>query len=85
MTAKILDGRTLAKKIKEDLANEVLSLAKNKKRPPSLAVVLVGKMHPASTIYVRNKRKACIEVGIQSLDLHLKADVSENELLELNS
>jgi methylenetetrahydrofolate dehydrogenase (NADP+)/methenyltetrahydrofolate cyclohydrolase len=82
MTAQILDGRTLAKKIKEDLANEVLSLTKNKKRPPSLAVVLVGE-DPASTIYVRNKRKACIEVGIQSLDYNLKADVSENELLEL--
>lgn len=78
MTAFIIDGVAVAKKIRDDLAAEI---KKNNLRP-GLTVVLVGE-NPASQVYVRNKSRAAEEVGIQSATKILPSSTSESELLEL--
>ncbi|HOK09103.1 MAG TPA: bifunctional methylenetetrahydrofolate dehydrogenase/methenyltetrahydrofolate cyclohydrolase FolD [Candidatus Hydrogenedens sp.] len=78
---KLLDGVKLAEKIKAELKQKVLEL-KEKGIMPGLAVVLVGD-NPASQIYVRNKRKTCEELGIQSFAYDLPKETTETELLEL--
>jgi methylenetetrahydrofolate dehydrogenase (NADP+)/methenyltetrahydrofolate cyclohydrolase len=82
MTAKILDGKAIAGEIRENIATKVLRRQQQGLRVPGLAVVLVGQ-NPASEIYVRNKRKACEEVGFDSFSYNLSADTSEAELLAL--
>ncbi len=79
---KILDGKALSKQIKEELKLYSKSCLKNNKRPPSLAVILVGD-DEASKIYVSNKQKACQEVGFLSYLKLLEANTKEEELLEL--
>ncbi|MBC7326489.1 bifunctional methylenetetrahydrofolate dehydrogenase/methenyltetrahydrofolate cyclohydrolase FolD [bacterium] len=79
--AKILDGRSLAKKIREELKLEVQKI-KERGIIPSLAVVLVGD-NPSSVVYVNMKRKACEEVGISSHLYQLPADSTEKEVVEL--
>ena len=74
--AQILDGKALAKKIKEQVAAEAAALP----RRPGLAVILVGE-NPASQVYVRGKEKDCEECGILNLGRKLPADTSEEELL----
>jgi len=64
VTAKIIDGKAIAQKLRERLKREVDDL-KEKGITPGLAVILVGE-DPASLTYVRNKRKACREIGIRS-------------------
>ena len=81
MKAKILDGKAVSKRIKEDLKNEVERLAKSGAKP-GLAVIIV-EGDSASRIYVNNKKKACEEIGIYSEEYALPADVSEAELLSL--
>jgi len=81
MSAKILDGKALAARVRAELATEAASLAARGARP-GLAVVLVGD-DPASHIYVRAKTKACAEVGIATFDHRLPASTSEEELLRL--
>lgn len=82
MTAQLLDGKGLAAKIRAEVKKEVdLRLARNLP-PPGLAVILVGD-DPASHIYVRNKRQACAEVGINSYYHPLSANAAEKELIEL--
>ena len=76
--ANILDGKALAKKIKQQVAAEAASLP----RTPGLAVILVGE-NPASQVYVRGKEKDCQECGIRNLGRKLPADTSEEELLAL--
>ena len=73
----ILDGKSLADKITQNLKNEVSKLDKK----PKLAVILVGD-NPASEIYVRNKEKRAVEIGFESLVLPLSKDISEENLLE---
>jgi methylenetetrahydrofolate dehydrogenase (NADP+) / methenyltetrahydrofolate cyclohydrolase len=73
-----MDGKELAARVRADVAREVQELA----RPVGLATVLVGE-DPASAIYVRRKREACAEVGIESIHHELSADTSEDELLAL--
>lgn len=82
MTANILDGKALAKKIRAEIAAEIIARGKNGLKEPSLAVILVGD-DPASSIYVRNKRQACEEVGIKSIYHHLPSDISEEKLVTL--
>ncbi|RUM45424.1 MAG: bifunctional methylenetetrahydrofolate dehydrogenase/methenyltetrahydrofolate cyclohydrolase FolD [Desulfurobacterium sp.] len=77
--AVILDGKELSKKIRGKLKEEVKELKEKVGRPPALAVVLVGN-DVASEIYVRNKIKACGEVGIRSIEKRLPADISQEEL-----
>jgi len=77
--ALILNGKKLAEKLRRMLKEEVKALTKRFGRQPALAVITVGE-DPASEIYVRNKVKACNEVGIRSLRRKLKTDVSQEEL-----
>ena len=78
---EIIDGKALAKKIREDLKQEV-DILKDKGIVPKLAVILVGE-DPASQIYVRNKSKACNEVGIEFEEILLKEDTKMEELLRI--
>lgn len=79
---KIIDGKTIANSIRKDLAEKVAAFKQNKKRDIGLAVVLVGE-NPASQIYVRNKIKACEEVGIKSAAYYLPEKATQNELEDL--
>lgn len=82
MTAQILDGKAIAATLRERIGHSVSARLSSGARPPGLAVVLVGE-NPASQVYVRNKRRACAEVGFYS-ELHqLPADTSQAALLEL--
>lgn len=78
MTAKIIDGKSLAATIRADIAKEIAT----RKKAPGLAVILVGD-DPASSIYVKNKREACKEVGIESFYHALPQTISEKELITL--
>ena len=79
LTAKILDGKALAKKIHQELIERIQTLQPQKQRPPGLAVLMVGD-NPASAAYVRNKEKACAKVGIASFNRHFPSDTSNEEL-----
>ena len=79
--ALLLDGKKVAQKIKNQLKDEIKKYTSKGLRNPSLAVILVGN-DPASEVYVRNKRKACEEVGINSVYIHLKEEIPEEELLK---
>jgi methylenetetrahydrofolate dehydrogenase (NADP+) / methenyltetrahydrofolate cyclohydrolase len=80
MTAQLIDGRRLAAEVKNQVRSKIeLALARGDRRP-SLAVVKVGN-DPASEVYVRNKRKACEEVGIRSVADDLPESTSEIDLL----
>lgn len=82
MPAKLIDGKTLANALKTQMHARIQEkLAAGKKRP-GLAVILVGE-DPASMIYVRSKRLACEEVGIQSFYHALPAHTKETELIAL--
>ncbi len=81
MTAQIINGKEIAKKLREKIKNEVQEL-KGKGITPGLAVILVGD-DPASQVYVRNKEKACQEVGIYSEIHHLSETISQSELINL--
>lgn len=82
MTAQILDGKAVAKAIRQELAAEVTSFKQQTGITPKLAAVLVGS-DPASQVYVRNKQKACAEVGMESQLVHLPQDVGQSQLLDL--
>ncbi len=82
MPPTILDGKQLAKTIRKELAVEVADFVKNKNCTPTLAAVLVGS-DPASEVYVRNKRRDCEKVGIQSNLHELPAETTQEELLAL--
>lgn len=82
MTAQILDGKSLAKQIRTELAEQIAKFQAKTKVRPTLAAVLVGE-DPASEVYVRNKRRDCAEVGIESVLHRLGAETSQAELLTL--
>jgi methylenetetrahydrofolate dehydrogenase (NADP+)/methenyltetrahydrofolate cyclohydrolase len=77
----IIDGKALAKEKRAEIAKQVEAL-KEKGVTPGLAVVLVGE-DPASQIYVRNKHKACEEVGIYSRKITLPEETTEEEILKI--
>lgn len=77
----VLSGKELSDKIKAQLAEQVAEFPVKYGRVPHLAVVLVGD-DPASATYVRNKGRACEQLGIQNSTIHLPADTSEETLLE---
>ena len=81
MTAKILDGKALAEEIRGEVATGVAEMKQNHGAPPGLAAVLVGD-DPASAIYVRNKRRACDEVGMVSDTIVLPADTTTEQVLK---
>jgi len=80
--ASIIDGKAVAKEVQQQIKQEVEGLERRWSLAPGLAVVLVGD-DPASHIYVRNKEKACKEVGIKSFEHFLPSTVSERDLLAL--
>ncbi|MGE3243850.1 MAG: bifunctional methylenetetrahydrofolate dehydrogenase/methenyltetrahydrofolate cyclohydrolase FolD [Pirellulales bacterium] len=82
MPANILDGKKLAQQIRSELAEEVIEFIQNNGVVPCLAAILVGE-DPASEVYVRNKRRACEEIGIESQLHRLSADTSQEDLLRL--
>ncbi|MEG3766137.1 bifunctional methylenetetrahydrofolate dehydrogenase/methenyltetrahydrofolate cyclohydrolase FolD [Alteromonas sp. 14N.309.X.WAT.G.H12] len=82
MSAHLIDGKVIAKQVRQHVAAYVDSLKEANKRCPGLAVVLVGS-DAASQVYVANKRKACEEVGFVSRSFDLPADTSQEALLSL--
>lgn len=82
MTAQLIDGKKIAKLIREQVSSHVSSIVSSGKRPPGLAVILVGS-DPASLVYVNNKRKACEEVGFLERSYDLPATTTHTELVEL--
>src|SRR5580692_12398773 len=81
MTAKIIDGVAIAREIRNDLRRRVEVLAAKHATKPGLAVILVGQ-NAASDVYVRNKVRACAEVGIHSEVIRFDSDVAEATLLD---
>ena len=79
MSAQIIDGKGIAKELRAELRQDVDASVDKGNRQPGLAVVLVGS-DPASQVYVRNKRKACEEVGIKSFAYDLPETTSQEEL-----
>lgn len=82
MTARIIDGRAIAATHRKRIAAEVTCMREAGLRPPGLAVVLVGH-NPASEVYVRNKRRACAQAGIDSHSYDLPANTPQTDLLAL--
>ena len=82
MTAQLIDGRGLAAEVKNQVRGRIDAALARGRRRPGLAVVKVGN-DPASEVYVRNKRRACEEVGIRSVAHDLAASTSETALLSL--
>jgi methylenetetrahydrofolate dehydrogenase (NADP+) / methenyltetrahydrofolate cyclohydrolase len=81
VTAKIIDGRIVARKLRAEYRVRVQALKNTRGITPGLAVVLLGD-NPASQLYVRNKIRACEELGLRSQLVDLPADVTEAQLLE---
>ena len=79
--AKLLMGKEISKRIKQEIAEEV-KILKTEGINPGLAVIIVGD-DPASRVYVNNKKKACEECGIYSEEYALSANTTQDELLEL--
>jgi methylenetetrahydrofolate dehydrogenase (NADP+)/methenyltetrahydrofolate cyclohydrolase len=82
MSARLIDGKAVAAGVRERVRAEVAAYAGETGRAPLLATVLVGD-DPASEIYIRNKHRACEEVGMRSVHHGLDGGTSEEELLEL--
>lgn len=80
--SNILDGKALAKSIKDEMAATVANLMVNGEKTPHLAAVLVGE-DPASQVYVRNKVRSCEQVGFKSTLIRRAADITQEELLEI--
>jgi methylenetetrahydrofolate dehydrogenase (NADP+) / methenyltetrahydrofolate cyclohydrolase len=74
----VIDGRAVAALVRDHVADEVQRM----EQPPGLATILVGE-DPASAIYVRNKRRVCVELGMRDLHRHLPATTRQHELEEL--
>ncbi len=77
--AKIIDGKAISKQIREEIATETAEFAKDNGFTPGLAVIIVGE-DPASQVYVRNKKKACDEVGFYSESYELPESTTQEEL-----
>jgi len=82
LTAIVMDGKAVAAKVRGEVAVRAREFASKHGRRPGLAVVQVGQ-DPASTVYVRNKRKSSLEAEIESFAHDLPATTSQGELLDL--
>jgi methylenetetrahydrofolate dehydrogenase (NADP+)/methenyltetrahydrofolate cyclohydrolase len=82
MTARLLDGKTVAAGLRERIRGRIAQRRAQGLRPPGLAVILIGD-NPASEVYVASKRKACEELGIRSRSHDLPATITQQELIEL--
>uniref|UniRef100_UPI002634BDFF bifunctional methylenetetrahydrofolate dehydrogenase/methenyltetrahydrofolate cyclohydrolase FolD n=1 Tax=uncultured Halomonas sp. TaxID=173971 RepID=UPI002634BDFF len=79
MSAQLIDGKSIAARVRQQVARQVQARRDAGGRAPGLAVVLVGE-DPASAVYVRNKHNACVEAGIESFQHRLPAETSQAEL-----
>lgn len=82
MTAKIIDGNAVAEQLRAEVGAEVKARLEAGKSRPGLATVLVGD-NPASQVYVKSKRKASAEVGIESFGFELPASATQAEVEDL--
>jgi methylenetetrahydrofolate dehydrogenase (NADP+)/methenyltetrahydrofolate cyclohydrolase len=82
VTAQLLDGKSLAQQIQQEISDDVFEFISNNASVPTLAAILVGA-DPASQVYVRNKRRACERVGIESQLYELPSATTEEALLQL--
>ncbi|HEY5624114.1 MAG TPA: tetrahydrofolate dehydrogenase/cyclohydrolase catalytic domain-containing protein, partial [Gammaproteobacteria bacterium] len=82
MAATIIDGKAIARQIQDEVAARIAKRVADGRRPPGLAVILVGD-DGASRIYVRNKRRACDAAGIRSFDYDLPSETAEDTVLTL--
>ena len=81
ITAKIIDGRAVAKKVKEELKKEIVELKEKHNCSPSLLAVQVGE-NPASASYLKSQKRGCDEVGIDYQVEQLPKEISEKELIQ---
>lgn len=79
---QLIDGKKVAQEVRAGLRETIAAATAQGHRAPGLAVILVGE-DPASQVYVRNKERACAEVGIRSLPYHLPASTRQEDLLQL--
>ncbi|MBY6679221.1 bifunctional methylenetetrahydrofolate dehydrogenase/methenyltetrahydrofolate cyclohydrolase FolD [Rhodococcus sp. BP-332] len=79
MTARLMDGKAVARTVRDEVAADVSTLVASGRPAPGLATVLVGD-DPASEVYVRNKRRQCTEAGMADLHRHLPADITQSAL-----
>ena len=82
MTAKIIDGKSIASDLLDNIKEEIITRSNKGHSSPTLAVILIGE-NPASKIYVGRKIMACEKTGIKSISHNLKDDISEEELLSI--
>lgn len=82
MTAQIIDGKQIAAGLRKSLKQRIDKRLAGGLRKPGLAVILVGN-DPASEVYVRNKRKGCEEVGIESIAYDLDSETTQEKLLSI--
>ena len=82
MSARIIDGKAVAARVRGEVARDVAAFSAAHGRAPGLATVLVGG-DPASAVYVGGKQKASAEVGIQGFDHRLPEDASREEVIAL--
>ena len=86
--AEIIDGKLVSFEVRKNITSEVSEFIECNGIVPGLAVILVGE-NPASKVYVRNKHKACLEVGMKSFQIEMDENTSEEALLskidELNA
>jgi len=80
MSAQLIDGKSIAESLQSEIAAKVEARVAAGHRAPALATLLVGD-DPASHVYVRNKRNACVRTGIRSVPLQFGADISQQQLL----
>lgn len=81
MSARIIDGKAIAARVRADVAVHVQAFTERVGRPPGLATVLVGD-DPASAVYVGGKQRACREVGMVPFDRRLPADASAEQVAD---
>jgi methylenetetrahydrofolate dehydrogenase (NADP+)/methenyltetrahydrofolate cyclohydrolase len=81
MSARIIDGKAIAARVRDEVAREVQAFTEQTGRAPGLATVLVGE-DPASAVYVGGKQRACKEVGIVPFDRRLAAEASREEVAD---
>lgn len=82
MTAQLIDGKAIAARLRQEIAQRVVERRQQGQRAPGLAVILVGS-DPASQVYVAHKRKDCLEVGFESRAYDLPETTGQDELLSL--
>ncbi len=79
--AEIISGKLVSSEVRRNITEEIKAFKDETGVTPGLAVILVGN-NPASAVYVRNKHKACLEVGINSYEITMPEETTEGELLE---